>query len=543
MSPDDEIFRQFIAKALEIQAEKNSQALSNEEMRQVAASMGITPADLEAAYNAYWQRGTSFVRLNNWDDAITELEQAVALKPDQPRVIYALAHAYRMRWKLTNNRGDQAHALALANRCAELDPSHFESLQLISELKSSARPVRSTPISLKAIALWGSGLLAVGGVLTLMMWLVGQEPSNSVVVSTADEEMIAEAAEADEPSNRSIDEGFALLGDRGPVYWLYTYETRTGTESKKWSKDYYLSLINPLTGESNKTLTLLEGGDYWANARESVEIAYLGGKVYEIDEKSAKFVARDMYSGEIVDDNARLGQRFPALSAGIGKLELFNGWFEIVTTTGEKYWYAPTINFFGSDTEKLEVNGDYNTKKGWRLVNQWVFTEGDIKKLYLINNRVSPYQIMFSSHQQSYEQNEDMLKLRYGAGHTTYRGIRQIPNRTFISPKMIYASSALAVILHASEVGANAKPLLTCVDSLGNLRWYNDAPTAAIFANREDGAINFSGNLEVYHHNDKIVINNHYVYTGANYERYACELDLKTGRINWEYSPTTSNNN
>jgi tetratricopeptide (TPR) repeat protein len=106
MTPDDEIFRQFIAKALEIQAQKNDQALSTEEMQQVAASMGITTADLEAAFNAYWQRGSGFARLNNWDDAIAQLEQAVALKPDQPRVLYVLANAYRKRWELTQKRAD-----------------------------------------------------------------------------------------------------------------------------------------------------------------------------------------------------------------------------------------------------------------------------------------------------------------------------------------------------------------------------------------------------------------------------------------------------
>ncbi len=542
MNPDDEIFRQFIAKAIEIQAEKDSQTLSNEEMQQVAASMGITLADLEAAYNAYWQRGTSFARLNNWDDAIVELEQAVALKPDQPRVIYALANAYRKRWELTNNRGDQAHALALANRCAELDPSHFESLQLISELKSSSKPELPNPRRLKSIFSLASGLLFLGLVLMMMMWLFGQESSSTIVVSGSAEE-VAETAEEAKPSNRTINESFALLGDRGPVYWLFTQKNDISGGAKEWSKNYYLTLINPLTGDQNKTITLLEGGDYYNNPRESVDIVYLGGKVYEIDEKNAKFIARDIYSGEIVEDNARLSQRFPALSAGIGKLEVHNGWFELVTTTGEKYWYAPSMNFFGSDTEKLEVNGNYNTKKGWRNVNQWVFTEGDVKKLYLINNQVSPYQMMFSSHQNNYEENEEMLQLRYRAGHTGYRGIRQIPNRTFISPKMIYASSALAVILHASEVGANAKPLLTCLDSLGNLRWYNDAPTATIFASRGEGTSSFGGNIEVYYHADKIVINNSSVYVAGDYQRYACELDLKTGRINWEYSPTAPKNN
>jgi hypothetical protein len=263
----------------------------------------------------------------------------------------------------------------------------------------------------------------------------------------------------------------------------------------------------------------------------------LGGKVYEIREKEAKFVARDLYSGDIVDDETQLAQRYPALGAGIGKLDFFNGWFEIVTTKGEKYWYSPKVNKFGSDTEKLETNRDYKGKKGWAKVKNWVFTQGDIKKLYLIDDQVSPYQMMYSSRPTTYEESEDMLMLRYRAGHTSYMGVRQIPNRTFIAPRMVYASSALAVILHASEVGANAKPLLTCLDSAGNLRWYNEAPPVRFFTNTE-GAVSLASNAEVYYHADKLAINVPNVYNDGKHHHYACELDLKTGRVNWEYSPT-----
>jgi hypothetical protein len=543
MNLDDEIFRQFIAKALEVQAENDAKDLSEEEMRQVAASMGITPADLETAYNAYWQRGSGFARLRNWDDAIEELKQAAALKPSQPRVLYALADAHRQRWLQTRQPADQTQAVALANRCAELDPNHFEALKLISELKSSPRSGPRTPAvprpAREGRVVWRVlglviGLLLLGGGL-LVMYLVGSpEPANTLLIS----EPVDELAPVQVPSNQRITEGFALLGDRGPVYWLFTEASYTEGGSATWTKDFYLSLINPLTGDTTKTITLLKGGDYYKNPRERMDIAFLGGKMYEIDEKNAKFTARDLYSAEVVDDEARLVERYPALAPGLGKLDFFNGWFELVTTKGEKYWYAPTVNRLSPDTEKLAVNGDYNDKKGWLNIKSWVFTEGDVKKLFLIDNVASPFQMMYSPTQPTYQENEDMLMLRYNAGHTHYQNIRQIPNRTFIGPQMVYASSGLAVILHASEVGAKAQPLLTCLDSLGNLRWYNDAPDP-IFFTTQDGAVRLaSSNMGVYRRADKIVINAPHVNRGGQNHHYACELDLKTGQINWVYSPT-----
>jgi hypothetical protein len=196
-----------------------------------------------------------------------------------------------------------------------------------------------------------------------MFFLFSQEPSStSFTVEPAGDATTEPLGTVVRP-NITVSKSFVLLGDRGPVYWLFTQARHS--EVSPVTIDYALSLINPQTGDTTKTITLLKGGEEYKRAYETTNIVYLGGLVYEVDEKNAKVTARDMYSGEVVVDNDQLIKRFPALGAGIGKLRLFNGWFEIVTTQGEKYWYAPSSNKFGSDTEKLEVNGDYNDKKGW----------------------------------------------------------------------------------------------------------------------------------------------------------------------------------
>jgi hypothetical protein len=539
MTPDDETFRRFIAKALEIQAQKEAQALSAEEMRQIAASMGIAPADLEMAFDGYWQRGNGFARLANWDDAIEELQQAAALKPDRVNVLFALANAHGQRWQQTGRRADQEQALALAERCAELDPNHFGSLQLISSLKAQPRnvPALRRELSSKrafSLAIVGAMVVLVLGSVAAAFFLTSRDRSTSPVTT----EIILPGEETSPVVGPEVDikKSFALLGPRGPVYWLLTAKNRDNDAGKR-VLDYELRLLDPRTEKTLKSIALGQE-DYWANQRQSTEFAYFGGKVYETDEKNATIIARDLYTGEIVEDNASLAQRYPALQAGIGKLRFFSGWFELVTTKGEKYWYAPSLPLFASDADKQEVDGDYREKKGWQVASQWCFTREASKKLYILEDKVSPYRMRFQAYADSYEDSDEMLQ-GYVKG-SGYRRARLVPNLTFINAKMVFASAALAVIIHATEVGAKAKPLLTCVDSAGNVRWYNDAPTAHIFTSaiRYGGEIDFGSNHQVYRHGDKLVISHPYVrIAGKNYP-FACELDLQTGKIGWEYSPT-----
>ena len=64
-------------------------------------------------------RGQGFLRYQNWDDAVGELERARALSPNSTDVLLPLAAAYAGRWHATGSKEDRALALQRAERALQ----------------------------------------------------------------------------------------------------------------------------------------------------------------------------------------------------------------------------------------------------------------------------------------------------------------------------------------------------------------------------------------------------------------------------------------
>ena len=104
-------------------------------LTRIAEEVGITSGELEAISiqaKAHFTRGRGYIEFGCLDDAINELNQAVALEPDNLEILQALDNGYGLRYNRTREPVDKQTALFIAKRCIELKPDAKEAIVLIS---------------------------------------------------------------------------------------------------------------------------------------------------------------------------------------------------------------------------------------------------------------------------------------------------------------------------------------------------------------------------------------------------------------------------
>ncbi|MGD1949445.1 MAG: hypothetical protein ACFB14_07340 [Leptolyngbyaceae cyanobacterium] len=141
-------------------------------LTRIAEEVGITSGELEAISiqaKAHFTRGRGYIEFGCLDDAINELNQAVALEPVNLEILQALANVYGLRYNRTRERVDKQTALFIAKRCIELKPDAKEAMVLISFLEHT--PAKGKQQASK----WTQQKIAAlaGGVATLSIGLLG----------------------------------------------------------------------------------------------------------------------------------------------------------------------------------------------------------------------------------------------------------------------------------------------------------------------------------------------------------------------------------
>ena len=94
------ILRKYIESILKLQEENKNSPLSLDELNQLHQELGLSREDLnfiDKKFQDSFQRGLGFIRYQDWNRAIEELEQAIVLKPLHIEVLYRLAEAYHGR--------------------------------------------------------------------------------------------------------------------------------------------------------------------------------------------------------------------------------------------------------------------------------------------------------------------------------------------------------------------------------------------------------------------------------------------------------------
>lgn len=132
----DSIIRSYLEKITALEATRRN-SLRSDDLHELARSLGMSEDDLaaaEAARRAHVDRGVNHARYKQWDDAITELKEALAYDPMDVETLHSLALAHQGRWTQRGNQDDRQQARSLARRLLEIDPRHEASFALLGEL-------------------------------------------------------------------------------------------------------------------------------------------------------------------------------------------------------------------------------------------------------------------------------------------------------------------------------------------------------------------------------------------------------------------------
>ncbi len=143
MSKDsEETLRAYMENVLRLQQERQQQ-LSDEELRQIALDTGMSDDDLayiQTQFEGFLARGKGFLRYKNWNAAIPELLQAVALSPNSTDALTTIAEAHWGRWHESHEEEDREKVTLYAERCLMIDPANDTALRLLSTLDRASAP-------------------------------------------------------------------------------------------------------------------------------------------------------------------------------------------------------------------------------------------------------------------------------------------------------------------------------------------------------------------------------------------------------------------
>lgn len=128
----------YIRKVLDIQDDQVTEA----HLKELAYELGLSESDyaeLQEIYDDHLTRGTGFLGLRNWDDAIEEFRQANAINPLKTKGLLLQAQAYEGKWLETGKPQYEAEALFHARKVLAVDPDHEEALILVSRMRKSEK--------------------------------------------------------------------------------------------------------------------------------------------------------------------------------------------------------------------------------------------------------------------------------------------------------------------------------------------------------------------------------------------------------------------
>ena len=161
---DDDVVVRYAARILALKAERDA-AVDDDELLAIARDLGMSDADLKAvaaAAAAHVVRARGYREHGRLADAIGELEQATALSPRDPVVLFALADALKARFLVDGDTSDAARARVLARACLAVAPDHRPSFAVLNELDARRPAKRALPRVAIAAGVGAAVFVAVG---------------------------------------------------------------------------------------------------------------------------------------------------------------------------------------------------------------------------------------------------------------------------------------------------------------------------------------------------------------------------------------------
>ncbi|MBB6460560.1 hypothetical protein [Flammeovirga kamogawensis] len=131
----------FIERIYEIKESHNIQ-ISQAELKATALEMGLTDFEwdqMQDLFTSHFSRAMSYHKYKNWDDAISELDQALTINPFDEKTLFLMSSCYANRYYEGEEREDREKSILFANKTLEVNPLDQKALQLLSSLKKEAR--------------------------------------------------------------------------------------------------------------------------------------------------------------------------------------------------------------------------------------------------------------------------------------------------------------------------------------------------------------------------------------------------------------------
>ena len=103
---ESKIIEEYVAKMLDVQKGQFEKPLTLDELKEIAYSVGMSESEWQASQQVMEQHlrtGKGHVRNKNWQDAVTELKQAVAINPYHEEGLYNLALSYHQLYRQTGS--------------------------------------------------------------------------------------------------------------------------------------------------------------------------------------------------------------------------------------------------------------------------------------------------------------------------------------------------------------------------------------------------------------------------------------------------------
>lgn len=110
---------------------------TQEELLKIASELGISDEEIKQAQQqsqAHFIRAQGYADLRHWDDAIEELEEALAFNPFNLPMLHLLINCYLGRWQNKHNNQDIEQIKIRVKQCLEIQPDDQESLNLLAKL-------------------------------------------------------------------------------------------------------------------------------------------------------------------------------------------------------------------------------------------------------------------------------------------------------------------------------------------------------------------------------------------------------------------------
>lgn len=112
---------------------------TTEELENIAAELGIEPEEIQAAQKQshdHYVRAQGYMRLKHWDDAIAELQEAVAFNPSNLDMLVSLASAHMGRWQTYHRQEDEENIRLRIRQCLVIKPDCDDALNLLARLSN-----------------------------------------------------------------------------------------------------------------------------------------------------------------------------------------------------------------------------------------------------------------------------------------------------------------------------------------------------------------------------------------------------------------------